>query len=404
MNPLICSSFRLRRILVMLTAIFVTVVSTHAQTLTVLHTFTSRPDGLTPIGGVIMDGFGRLLGTTAQGGTGTQGTVFMIDASGNETVLHSFVNRPDGLDPEAGLVIDEFNNLYGTTELGGSQGKGTIFMVTPGGLMETVLHSFTCCPPLGKNPVAGLIFDAAGNLYGTAQNGGDQAQDGTVFKLGSPGVLNELTALHVFNARAGDGRNPRGRLFFDHLGNLYGTTYQGGTQDQGTVFEIDNAGNYRVLHSFSGGADGKWPRAGVIMDQFGNLWGTTSNGGAFNGGTVFIIPADRTGEFVVHDFGASGDGQWPYGGLAIDANGNLYGTTVSGGAFAQQGTVFTIAPAGDNSFSYAVLHSFNGNDGASPAAGVIVGPDGNLYGTCSQGGPGNGFHGTGGTVWKLSLH
>jgi uncharacterized repeat protein (TIGR03803 family) len=397
------SSFCPRRISVLLAALFVTVVSTQAQTLTVLHTFKSRPDGLTPIGGVIMDGFGRLLGTTAQGGTGTQGTVFVIDTNGQESVLHSFVNRPDGLDPEAGLVIDQFNNLYGTTELGGSEGKGTIFTVGQGGLVETVLHSFTCCPPLGKNPVSGLILDADGNLYGTAQNGGDQAQDGTVFKLTSPGILNELTALHVFNARAGDGRNPRGTLFFDPLRNLYGTTYQGGTQDQGTVFKIDNAGNYNVVHSFSGGADGKWPRAGVIMDQFGNLWGTTSNGGAFNGGTVFIIPANGTGEFVVHNFGASGDGQWPYGGLAIDADGNLYGTTVAGGAFAQQGTVFTIAPAGGNSFSYAVLHSFNGNDGSSPIAGVIVGADGNLYGTCSQGGEGNGFHGTGGTVWKLSL-
>src|SRR5436190_15571119 len=240
MNPLIRSSFCLRRIVVLFAALFVTVVSAHAQTLTVLHTFTSRPDGLTPIGGVIMDGSGRLLGTTAQGGTGTQGTVFMIDTNGQETVLHSFVNRPDGLDPEAGLVIDEFNNFFGTTELGGSQGKGTIFMVTPGGPTETVLHSFTCCPPLGKNSVSGLILDADDNLYGTAQNGGDQAQDGTVFKLRSPGILNQLTVLHVFNARAGDGRNPRGTLFFDPLWNVYGTTYQGGTQDQGTVFKIDN--------------------------------------------------------------------------------------------------------------------------------------------------------------------
>src|SRR6266516_1223165 len=358
MNPLIRSSFCLRRIVVPFAALFVTVVSAHAQTLTVLHTFTSRPDGLTPIGGVIMDGFGRLLGTTAQGGTGTQGTVFMIDTNGHETVLHSFVSRPDGLDPEAGLVIDEFNNLYGTTELGGSQGKGTIFRVTPGGLMEMVLHSFTCCPPLGKNPVSGLIFDASGNLYGTAQNGGDQAQDGTVFKLSPPGVLNVLTVLHVFNAR-----------------------------------------NYTVIHSFGSVflEDGKWPRAGLIMDHSGNLLGTTSQGGGFNGGNVFMI--DPSGNYtVLHNFGAPGDGQWPYGGLAIDANGNIYGTTVAGGA-AQQGTVFKI----DNAGNYSVLHSFQLNDGVSPAAGVIVGPDGNLYGTCSQGGPGNGM-GTGGTVFKLALH
>src|SRR4029453_14253973 len=126
MDPSICSSFCPRRIVVLLAAVFAAVVSAHAQTLTVLHTFTSRPDGLTPIGGVIMDQSGNLYGTTAQGGTGTRGTVFKIDTSGNETVLHSFVARPDGLDPEAGLVIDSFNNLSGNTELGGREGKGTL--------------------------------------------------------------------------------------------------------------------------------------------------------------------------------------------------------------------------------------------------------------------------------------
>jgi uncharacterized repeat protein (TIGR03803 family) len=407
MNPLIRSSLYLRRIVVVLATLFVTVMSAHAQTLTVLHSFTSRPDGLTPVGGVIMDQAGNLYGTTAQGGTGTQGTVFKIDTSGNETVLHSFVGRPDGLDPEAGLVIDQFNNLYGTTELGGSEGKGTIFKVDSSG-NETVLHSFTCCPPLGRNPVAGLILDGAGNLYGTAQNGGDLAQDGTVFKLSPSGTL---TVLHEFNARKlvpslspnvldGDGRNPRGTLLLDAAsGNLYGTTYQGGGQDRGTVFRIDAAGGYLQLYSF-GSADGKWPTAGVIRDQAGNLYGTCSNGGQFNGGTVFKV--DMSGnQTVLHNFGAPGDGQWPLGGLAMDVNGNLYGTTSSGSVNAPlAGTVFKI----DNFGNYSVLHGFNGSsDGASPAAGVIVGADGNLYGTTSEGGPGNGFFGTGGTVFKLTL-
>src|SRR4030095_6672788 len=152
-----------------------------------------------------------------------------------------------------------------------------------GGLMETLLHSFTCCPPLGKNPVSGLIFDPSGNLYGTAQNGGEGGQNGTVFKLGPPGKLNELTVLHNFNVIAGDGRNPLGSLFFDPLRNLYGTTYQGGTHDRGTIFKIDKTGNYSVLHNFGSArlADGKWPRAGVIMDHSGNLLCTTSQGGAF---------------------------------------------------------------------------------------------------------------------------
>ncbi len=404
MNPLIRSSFCLRRIVVPFAALFVTVVSAHAQTLTVLHSFMSRPDGLTPVGGVIMDQAGNLYGTTAQGGTGTQGTVFKIDTSGHETVLHSFVARPDGLDPEAGLVIDTSGNLYGTTELGGSQGKGTIFKIDTSG-NETVLHSFLCCPPLGKNPVAGLILDGAGNLYGTAQNGGDRGQDGTVFKLRPSGTL---TVLHEFNARSlvpspigfvGDGRNPRGTLLLDASGNLFGTTYQGGTQDRGTVFVIFAGGQYLQLYSF-GSADGKWPTAGVIMDQVGNLYGTCSKGGAFNGGTVFKVGGII--HTILHNFGAPGDGQWPLGGLAIDANGNLYGTTSSGSVNAPlAGTVFKIDTLGNN---YSVLHGFNGSsDGASPAAGVIVGADGNLYGTTSEGGPGNGFFGTGGTVFKLTL-
>jgi uncharacterized repeat protein (TIGR03803 family) len=407
MNPLIGSSFCPRRTVVLLATLFVTVMPAHAQTLTVLHSFTSLPDGLTPIGGVIQDQAGNLYGTTARGGTGTQGTVFKIDTSGHETVLHSFVRRPGGLDPEAGLTIDSSGNLYGTTELGGSQGKGTIFKIDPSG-NHTVLHSFLCCPPLGKNPVAGLILDGAGNLYGTAQNGGDQSQDGTVFKLSPSGTL---TVLHEFNAQSqvlsvnpvgfvNDGRNPRGPLFLDGSGNLWGTTYQGGSKDQGTVFVISNTGLYFVFYSFGssgGGADGKWPTAGVIMDPSRGVVGTCSKGGQFNGGTVFKIAA---GETVLHNFGGPSDGKWPLGGLAIDANGNLYGTTSSGGADQLAGTVFKI----DNAGNYSVLHSFNGSsDGASPTAGVLVGADGNLYGTCSEGGPGNGFFGTGGTVFKLTL-
>jgi len=408
MNPLIRSSLCPRRTVVLLAVLFVTVVSAQAQTLTLLHTFTSRPDGLTPIGGVIQDQAGNLYGTTARGGTGTQGTVFKIDPSGHEMVLFNFASRPVGLDPEAGLVIDSSGNLYGTTELGGSQGKGTIFKIDPSG-HETVLHSFLCCPPLGKNPVASLILDGAGNLYGTALNGGDQAENGTVFKLSPSGTL---TVLHEFNGRnqvlslnptgfVSDGINPRGPLFLDGSGNLWGTTYQGGSNNKGTVFVISNTGQYFLFYNFGssgGNADGKWPAAGVILDPSRGVVGTCSNGGTHNGGTVFQI--DGNAETVLHNFGAPGDGQWPLGGLAIDANGNLYGTTSSGGAGQLAGNVFKI----DNAGNYSVLHSFNGSsDGAAPAAGVIVGADGSLYGTCSEGGPGNGFFGIGGTVFKLTL-
>jgi uncharacterized repeat protein (TIGR03803 family) len=397
MNPLIRSSFSLLRIVRLLTAVFVTVVSAHAQTLTKMHTFEGHGDGLNPLGGVIQDQFGNLYGTTAQGGTGTQGTVFKvdkIDISGY-TVLHSFVARPDGLEPQAGLVIDNFGNLYGTTENGGSSGKGTIFKIDTSG-NETVLRNFCC--DLGKNPVSGLIFDGSGNLYGTAQTGGEDGQNGTVFKL-SPSRT--LTVLHDFNRKTGDGSNPRGTLFLDPSGNLFGTTYQGGTHNQGIVFKIDNAGNYTVVYSFGlvgGEADGKWLLAGVIMDHSGNLLGTTNRGGAFKGGTVFKIDANGQ-KTLLHNFGATlDDGRWPSGELAIDANGNIYGTTLSGGGLEHRGTVFKI----DNAGNYSVLHSFKGIEGDFPVGRVIVGADGNLYGTCSQGGSQS--NGTGGTVWQLSLH
>jgi uncharacterized repeat protein (TIGR03803 family) len=383
------SSRYLGPFVVLLAALCISLPSS-AQTLTVLHTFQSRPDGLTPVAAVIMDENDTLYGTTARGGMASQGTVYKLESNGDESVLHSFVRRPDGLGPEAGLVFDSAHNLYGTTEIGGSLGKGTIFKVEPDGT-ETILHDFSMNPALGANPVAGLIFDNSSNLYGTAQNGGDQAQDGTVFKLTPPG---DLIVLHAFNGRTGDGRNPMAKLFLDTAGNFYGTTYQGGTHNRGTVFEIDAGGTYRVVYRFAGGADGKWPSAGVIIDiTSGNLYGTTSQGGAHNGGTVFKI--DPSGnETVVHSFGARGDGQFPQADLVTDGAGNIYGTTVMGGA-SQQGTVFKIDTAGN----YSVLHSFRMSEGVMPGAAVIIGNDGNLYGTTSAGGPGNGS----GTVFKLSL-
>jgi uncharacterized repeat protein (TIGR03803 family) len=235
--------------------------------------------------------------------------------------------------------MDQAGNLYGTTAQGGTGSKGTVFKIDTSG-HETVLHSFLCCPPLGKNPVAGLILDGAGNLYGTAQNGGDRAENGTVFKLSPDGTL---TVLHEFNGRnqvlsvnpvgvVNDGINPRGPLFLDGSGNLWGTTYQGGSNNKGTVFTISPNGLYLVFYNFGssgGNDDGQWPTAGVILDPSRGIVGTCSKGGTHNGGTVF--QTDGTSETVLHNFGGPGDGQWPLGGLAMDANGNLYGTTSAGG-------------------------------------------------------------------------
>ncbi|MGA2905131.1 MAG: choice-of-anchor tandem repeat GloVer-containing protein [Candidatus Korobacteraceae bacterium] len=324
-----------------------------------------------------------------------------------EKVLHSFgsINN-DGAGPYAGLIFDAAGNLYGTTGYGGTYNVGTVFELTPngsGGWTEQVLHSFGSINNDGAGPYAGLIFDAAGNLYGTTTSGGTYS-DGTVFKL-TPTTGGGWTeqVLHNFN---GDGYDPRAGLIFDATGNLYGMT-EGGNGDypDGTVFELTpTAGEgwtAKVLHGFNG-ADGLYPWLGsLIFDGAGDLYGTTLEGGTYGAGVVFeLMPAAGGSwtETVLHSFNDNGtDGALPAAGLIFDAAGNLYGTTNAGGTY-DAGTVFKLAPTGDGSWTETVLHNFgNGTDGALPAAGLIFDAAGNLYGTTEVGG----FYGDG-TVFELT--
>jgi uncharacterized repeat protein (TIGR03803 family) len=387
-----------------------------AQTLIVLHSFTNSPDGAFPFAGLLRDAASNLYGTTDGGGTFNTGTVFKLDTSGNETVLYSFKGGSDGAFPSAGLVMDATGNLYGTTSHGGSggcsfsSGCGTVFKLDAAG-NETVLYSFKGGSD-GGVPVAGLIMDAAGNVYGTTQNGGSGGGCsfgcGTVFKLDTAG--NE-TVLHSFTGSPGDGGRPVAGLIMDTAGNLYGTTAEGGSgtctvingipvSGCGTVFKLDPAGNETVLHSFAGGSDGIQALAALIMDQAGNLYGTTELGGSFGSGTVFKL--DPSGnETVLHTFTGGNDGAAPlFAGLIMDTAGNLYGTTQNGGGSSNCavgcGTVFKL----DTSGNETVLHSFTGSpgDGARPPAGLIMDKTGNLYGTTNGGGA-SGF----GTVFKLTV-
>jgi uncharacterized repeat protein (TIGR03803 family) len=351
-----------------------------AQTLTVLHTFTGSPDGLSPLAGLVRDWNGNLYGTTVFGGAYGWGTVFKVGPTGKETVLYSFTNSPDGSQPHAGLVMDEAGNLYGTTISGGSSDAGTVFEVDTSG-NETVLHSFTNSPD-GAAPVAGLVRDWKGNLYGTTPYGGDLACDppygcGTVFKLGPTG---KETVLYSFT-NSPDGAVPEAGLVMDEAGNLYGTTVSGGSSCCGTVFKVAPTGKETVLHSFSF-SDGSAPSAGLVRDWKGNLYGTTVEGGSSGVGTVFIM--DPTGkETVLYSFAGGTAGAYPYGALVRDWNGNLYGTTFYGGDLACSapygcGTVFKLGPTGKET----VLHSFTGSsDGLFPFAGLVMDEAGNLYGT-----------------------
>ena len=272
------------------------------------------------------------------------GTVLVMGAAAwaqghtyTKKVIYSFAGGSDGADPLAGLVRDAASNLYGTTYAGGDYGSGTVFKLDTTG-KEAVLHSFSGGPD-GGYPYAGLILDAAGNLYGTADAGGVHNY-GAVFEMpagGAEGVL------YSFTGTGGDGADPLAGLIRDGVGNLYGTTASGGAFGLGTVFKVSAGGAETVLHSFRGGSDGEYPYASVIRDAAGNLYGTTYGGGASGWGTVFEI--NPTGkETVLFSFAGAADGASPEGGLVQDAAGHLYGTTKYGGTLGA-GTVFELSPA-----------------------------------------------------------
>jgi uncharacterized repeat protein (TIGR03803 family) len=371
-------------------ALLITVGGAHAKsTETTLYSFTGGADGSGPYAGLIEDKSGNLYGTTLFGGANSYGTVFKVTPSGTETVLYSFdstVNGVDGFEPYAGVIEDKSGNLYGTTYLGGAHDGGTVFELAPNGT-EKVLYSFTGGAD-GLSPFAGLIRKK-GKLYGTTVEGGAHG-DGTVFEV-TPGGKEKV--LHSFTGGA-DGAYPEAGVIMDKTGNLYGTTPSGGAGGLGTVFEVAPDGTETVLHSFTGSPDGKGPGAGLIMDKKGQLYGTTVFGGANNQGTVFELAPDGT-ETVLYSFTGGADGGLPQAGLIMDKKGSLYGTTEGGGNPAYNGgTVFELAPDGTET----VLYSFTvGADGGLPTAGLIE-KAGNLYGTTQAGGAG------GGTVFKVTKH
>jgi len=361
----------------------------------VVYAFCQRTDcadGSTPEGGLMADQAGNLYGTTYYGGVYGYGTIFEVAPDGAETVLYSFCpDEPhlckDGAFPKASL-IESNGNLFGTTASGGANDQGTVFEISSAGV-ETVLYSFcsqqTCAD--GAQPAAGVVMDKAGNLYGATYLGGNgncPKGCGTVFELAPDGTE---TVLYPFCSETNcpDGARPRTPLELS-AGSLYGTTESGGTAGKGTVFEISSDGNETVLYSFCSQqscADGAHPEAGVVTDKAGNLYGTTNEGGNANTycragcGTVFEL-APNGDETVLYSFCAlasCSDGAEPESGGLFDAGDgkSLYGTTEAGGANGF-GTAFKLSGG-----KQAVLHSFGDEDG-SPSAGVIM-MKGYLYGT-----------------------
>jgi len=346
--------------------------SAQAQTFKTLFSLDSS-SGTYSVAGLAIGPDGNLYGTAQQGGAHNLGTVFKVDSAGKLTVLYSF-SGTDGAYPSAGLTFDADGNVYGTTMLGGSANRGTVFKVGA----KSEIYSFGSKHGDGTYPIAGVVVDGAGNVYGTTQQGGAHGF-GTVFKLSAAG---KETILYSFKG-VPDGEYPCAGLTLDSKGNLYGTTQLGGpiSQNDGTVFQLSSGGKETVLYSFTdNNGDGAYPIGGVIRDDAGNLYGTTSDGGQFGIGIVFEV--DKTGkETVLYPFGQnSGDGLYPFAGLVRDAEGNLYGTTefdANG-----PGAVFEVTPSGDET----ILHNFAGSDGADPLAALVQDTKGNLYGTTSEGG------------------
>jgi uncharacterized repeat protein (TIGR03803 family) len=404
--------FRFRVIACVVTVICI--ATADAQTFTILHRFGFKTDGARSTGGLIFGpGDTELYGTTMAGGTNKMGTVFQISPSGRESVLYSFGNDPDGNNPSASLVRGPGGTLYGTTSFGGPHGFGTVFKLAKVGntVQETTVYSFQGGTD-GAGPNSGLVWDAAGNLYGTTISGGGtdclsgSGGCGTVFKINA--ATGQETVLYAFKGFP-DGENPPRGLVRDSVGNLYGTTQIGGASNYGTVFMVSANGQETILHSFTGPPDGAMPAAGLLRDAAGNLFGTTASGGNSNNfaecgplacGTVFKVT--NTGvESVLYNFSGSTntDESFPFGGLVEDSAGNLYGTTAGAGVANSScvtsggcGTIFKLDHAG----TLTTLHNFSFSDGASPRATMTMDGSGNLYGTTLDGGLSIG------TVFKLT--
>jgi len=389
--------------------------ATWAKTVeSVVHSFTGGSDGSTPIGILTLDKAGNLYGVAAGGGASQNGVVFELTRGPGghwtETELYSFAGGNDGAGPVGGVIFDKAGNLYGVTQGGGGNGCfggcGTVFELTPGAngqWTEAVLYAFTGGSD-GGSPTANLIFDAAGNLYGTTEAGGNASCGGcgTVFKL-TPrqnGHWTE-TVLHAFKGHS-DGALPLfAGVIFDGAGNLYGTTLSGGKYDNGTVFELApaKAGRWKktILHAFKGGSDGASPAAGLVLVG-GILYGTTYNGGDESAGcpsagcgTVFQLSAKGGGkwtETVIHRFQGS-DGIESLATPIFDKAGNLYGTTFEGGSgnCGVCGTAFELTPV-NGQWQETVLHDFGSRNGdaGTPEGGLIVNKAGKLFGTTAIGG------------------
>jgi uncharacterized repeat protein (TIGR03803 family) len=383
-----------------LVAVLVLAIGLYAQTEQTLYTFTGAADGGNPLSSLVMDTAGNLYGTTFVSGASNAGVVYELSPNGNggwtQAVLYSFTGGADGANPYyADVIFDKAGNLYGTTVGGGANNLGVVFELSPngnGGWTETVLHSFAGGID-GQSPYSGLVLDPFGNLYGTTYGGGAYGV-GVVFQLkrGSGGLWTE-NVIHTFDVKTGS--SPAGGLVFDSKGDLFGTTQGGGANKVGLVYMLQYLGKNkwtpRVIHNFTGGADGGYPYAErLIFDKLGNLYGTTEGGGVNNWGVVFKLFQSSKGwkEQVLYQFNGAVESN-PFSGVIMDGSGNLYGTCANGNGTTTVGSVYKLTPSGAGKYTESDLYLFKRGDGEFPDGALLRDKAGNLYGTTLQGGVNN---------------
>ena len=323
---------------------------------TVLYSFTGGADGGEPYKGVTLDREGNLYGTAVTGGSGSCeggcGVVYKLMNSGGtwtQTVIHAFTGGDDGSGPGARVTVDQSGNIYGMAPTGGAYGLGTIYKILPehnGAWNFEIIHTFTGGTDGGTGSAGRMILRNR-HLYGAATTGGTYGS-GVVFAL-TPRRVGEWDFRTIYSFRGQpDGSFPYGALLFDRWGNIYGTTYYGGANNIGAVYQLSRPiGEWeaRVLYSFQGGTDGNSPISNLVFDRTGNLYGTTSEGG-LGSGTMFELSSVGGGQWaetVVHPFQGPPDGAFPYNGMVVDRFGNFYGATVHGGEN-DEGSIYKFTP------------------------------------------------------------
>jgi uncharacterized repeat protein (TIGR03803 family) len=363
----------------------VTNVVVHCPLVQVLWNFGFGTDGEYPLGTLIFGSDGNLYGTTEFGGDSIFGTLFKVTSDGAVSVFSSFAGGSEGSDVEGGVNQGTDGNFYGTTYEGGADNLGTVFKVTPSGVITT-LWSFGAGAD-GQLPLSGLVQGKDGNFYGTTGSGGSTGY-GTVFKVTPAGVE---TILWNFGTGM-DGFFPQAGLIQGSDGNFYGTTSLGGTNGRGTVYKVTPNGTETVLWNFDF-VTGTEPMGSLTQGIDGNFYGTVAGGGSIGGGTVFKITPDGM-LTVLYNFGNVPDGSDPWVGLVRGSDGNFYGTTISGGTINNSGTIFKVTPDGAETVLWDF--GFGGNGGFTTISALVQGPDGNFYGTTN----GQGTAGRG-TLFKL---